>query len=302
LNSFMTTIFNGAQATPNDEITKNGQKFYPLLIPVIITMENSPAQPNLVIESPVTNGLTSSVKFAITGLSTTAIIDKDITFYFTVSGAAASDYTVTGANVTNYGTLPDGSGLYSDTIEGSHNHEDDPTEPALATISITYTGSTPTPLTVTLAPDGPLLENNAGDAYYVGQTYGNQYDLTGQPAPYAPPSQPLIGSSGLSQEIKFANPTLLATKPASAAIDEVGGGSATDLLGRFDSPFSMAIPETHNSAFEPDTWLSLVSSAETYSGAFAHHQDGNPGGARDAWGIGVGWNDLLLGHGPGPGA
>jgi hypothetical protein len=299
LNSFMTTIFNGAQATSNDEITKNGQKFYPLLIPVIITVENSPAQPNLVIESPVTNGLTSSVKFAITGLSTTAIIDKDITFYFTVSGAAASDYTVTGA--TNYGTLPDGSGLYSAAIEGSHNHEDDPTKPAAATISITYTGSTPTPLTVTLAPDGPLLENNAGNAYYVGKTYGNQYDLTGQPAPYAPPSQPLKGANGLSQTIDFTGPVLSATtKPASAGIDEVGGGSAMDLLGRFDSQFSMTIPETHNGAFARDTWLSPVSSAGTYSGAFAYHSDRSAGGARDVWGIGGG-DPSPIGHGPGPG-
>ena len=100
LNSFMTTILAGAQITPNDQITRNSQLFYPLLIPVTVTVENSPAQPHLVIEPPVvlTNGLTSRVTFAITGLSTTAIIDKDITFYFTVSGAPASDYTVTGAH------------------------------------------------------------------------------------------------------------------------------------------------------------------------------------------------------------
>jgi hypothetical protein len=52
-----------------------------------------------------------------------------------------------------------------------------------------------------------------------------------------------------------------------------------------------------------DAQVSIVgvsaSSAGTYSGGLAYHSDGNAGGARDAWGVGVGWNDSF-GHGPGP--
>jgi hypothetical protein len=61
-------------------------------------------------------------------------------------------------------------------------------------------------------------------------------------------------------------------------------------------------PETHNGVFAPDSWLSPASSAGAYVGGFAHHSDGDAGGAHDAWGAGVGWNDLIVGHGPGPGA
>ena len=127
----MNNILTSAQAQTITSTT--GQIFYQLLIPVTISVENSPAQPNLVIEPPVvlTNGLTSSVTFSITGLSTTAIIDKDITFYFTVSGAPAADYTVTGTGL-NSSILPDGTIVYSDTIGGSDNHQDSPATPASA--------------------------------------------------------------------------------------------------------------------------------------------------------------------------
>ncbi len=56
----------------------------------------------------------------------------------------------------------------------------------------------------------------------------------------------------------------------------------------------MPIPETHNGVLAPDSWLSPVSSAGTYSGSLASHSDGNAGGARDAWGVGVGWNHLII--------
>src|SRR4029077_21140154 len=118
-----------------------------------------------------------------------------------------------------------------------------------------------------LARDGSQLENNAGNAYYVGKKYGNAHP---NGLPYAPPSQPLIGTSGLSQTIKFSSPPPFATtKPASVGIDEVGGGSATDLLGRSDLQSSMPIPETHNGVFASDSWLSPISSAGSYSGGFA---------------------------------
>ena len=42
----------------------------------------------------------------------------------------------------------------------------------------------------------------------------------------------------------------------------------------------------------------LGSSAATYSGGFDFHHDGNAGGARDAWGVSVGWEGSI-GHGPG---
>jgi hypothetical protein len=150
---------------------------------------------------------------------------------------------------------------------------------------------------VTLARGGPLLKNGE-NAYYVGESYGFQYDRTGIPDPYAPPSQPLIGANGLSRTIDFTGPVLSATtKPASAGIEHVGGESATELLGRFGS-FSMPFPETHSGTFAPDPWLSPISSAGHYRGGLAYHSDGNFGGARDAWGIGVGWNGLIVGHRP----
>jgi len=69
--------------------TANGQTFYPLPIPIKITVQNSPAQPNLIIDTPVTQFNTSSVKLEITNLAsqsplganptTNNLIDKDIT-------------------------------------------------------------------------------------------------------------------------------------------------------------------------------------------------------------------------------
>jgi hypothetical protein len=68
-----------------------------------------------------------------------------------------------------------------------------------------------------------------------------------------------------------------AAAAANTAIDELGGGSSSDLLGRYDSLFSMPIAGAH-------------------TGGPADRHDGIFGGARDAWG--VGW-DGQIGHGPG---
>jgi hypothetical protein len=276
--------------------TSNDEVFYQLPIPVTITVENSPTQPNLAIQSPVMDGLSSSVTFAINGISTNAIIDKDITLYFSVSGAAASNYTVTGAGVTRVKTLPGGSVVYSDTIIGSHNHNDSPTASASATMSITYIGSTPTPLTVALVPG----DKKHPGAYYDGETYGRSYDSSGKSSSYYPPSQPLIGTNGLSQTINFSSPMVSDTTKLTSA-SEAGGGSSPDLLGRFDSQFLRPAPETHNSILALNSWPHSVSSAETYASDLAYRYDGNRGGERDAWGVAVGWNGSI-GHGPGPGS
>ena len=68
---------------------------------------------------------------------------------------------------------------------------------------------------------------------------------------------------------------------------------------RFPAPYRL--PETHNGAAPLDSLLSPVPGAESDTGGFAYHHDRNIGGARDAWGVGVGW-DGAFGHGPGPGS
>ena len=86
---------------------------------------------------------------------------------------------------------------------------------------------------------------------------------------------------------------------ANAAIDEVGGGSS-DLLGRYGSAFAEPPSTPTGDALAFDAWTALGSS-RAYSGGFDFHHDGNAGGARDAWGIGVAWEGSF-GHGPGSGS
>ena len=76
--------------------------------------------------------------------------------------------------------------------------------------------------------------------------------------------------------------------PASVPAGEVGGESSADLLGRCGSAFA-APPSTPRSDMF-DSWAPLAPSAGTDSGGFHSENDGNVGGARDAWGVGVGWN------------
>jgi len=88
---------------------------------------------------------------------------------------------------------------------------------------------------------------------------------------------------------------------ANAAIDEIGGGSSADLLGRYDPAFAEPPSTPASDALAFDAWTALGSNAGTYSGGFDFHHDGNAGGARDIWGVGVGWEGSI-GHGPGPGS
>jgi len=92
-----------------------------------------------------------------------------------------------------------------------------------------------------------------------------------------------------------------AATAANAAIDEVGAGSFADLLGRYGSAFAEPPSTPTGDALAFDAWTALGSSAGSYSGGFDFHHDGNAGGARDIWGVGVGWNGST-GHGPGPGS
>ncbi len=57
-----------------------------------------------------------------------------------------------------------------------------------------------------------------------------------------------------------------AATAANAAIDEAGGGSLADLLGRYDSQFPMPIAETHHAFAGLESLLPPVLGAETYTG------------------------------------
>jgi hypothetical protein len=89
---------------------------------------------------------------------------------------------------------------------------------------------------------------------------------------------------------KDASGDVLVTYSATAA-------NAANLLGRYGSAF--AEPPSTPTSFAFDAWTALGSSAGTSSPGFDFHGDGNVGVPRDAWGVGVGWNDSF-GHGPGP--
>jgi hypothetical protein len=76
----------------------------------------------------------------------------------------------------------------------------------------------------------------------------------------------------------------------------VGAGSAVGDPTSHIATGAMTDPSPALSSLLPP-----ILGAETYTGGLAHHPDGNLGGARDAWGIGVGWEGSL-GHGSGSGS
>jgi uncharacterized repeat protein (TIGR03803 family) len=63
---------------------------------------------------------------------------------------------------------------------------------------------------------------------------------------------------------------------------------------------STSIAETHNGVVGLDSLLPPVPGAETYMGGLADRSDGNLGGGRDVFSVGVRWGGQI-GHGPGPG-
>jgi hypothetical protein len=98
-------------------------------------------------------GNQSTVNFQINNLATNRVIDKDINFYFTVAGAPAGSYTVSGA-------IQQPDVVYQGRIIGTHNHQDSQAGSSTATVTITYSGLSPAMLTLNLV-------------YYDGTTYGN---------------------------------------------------------------------------------------------------------------------------------
>jgi autotransporter-associated beta strand protein len=75
--------------------------------------------------------------------------------------------------------------------------------------------------------------------------------------------------------------------------------SPADLLGVYGADFAEA-PWGAGALSAFDSWSALASGAGTDTGGFGFHHEnyGNLCGARDAWGVGVGWGDSF-GHGPG---
>ncbi len=86
--------------------------------------------------------------------------------------------------------------------------------------------------------------------------------------------------------------------PAAASVAVID--SPADILGGYAPEFAERpwTRESNLSAF--DSWATLASSAGTDPGGFGLHSEneGNVGGARDAWGVAGGWNGST-GHGPG---
>jgi hypothetical protein len=88
-----------------------------------------------------------------------------------------------------------------------------------------------------------------------------------------------------------------AATAANSAINEAQGRSFADLLGRYGSAFAEPPSTPASKALAFEAWTALGSSAGSYSGGLDFHYNGNVG-ARDTWGIGVGW-EASFGHGPG---
>jgi hypothetical protein len=94
---------------------------------------------------------------------------------------------------------------------------------------------------------------------------------------------------------------VLVTYVAPAAVSgAVIGSRPVDLLGGYAPAFAEA-PWTRESMSAFDSLATLASSAGTDPGGFGFHGDTNVGGARDAWGVSVGWNGST-GRGPGSGS
>jgi len=86
---------------------------------------------------------------------------------------------------------------------------------------------------------------------------------------------------------------LLVTYAATATAADILGGYATE----FAEPSWTRASDL--SAFDSLSVLAPGAGTDAGGFGFRHENDGSVGGARDAWGVGVGWNGSV-GHGPGP--
>ncbi len=93
-----------------------------------------------------------------------------------------------------------------------------------------------------------------------------------------------------------------AATAADAGIVEVGGGSEADLLGRYDSQFSIPIQETHNGVLTLDSLLPPFRAPGPTLAVSASTMTEPSNGERAALSVGVGWNGPIGGHGPGSGS
>jgi autotransporter-associated beta strand protein len=88
-----------------------------------------------------------------------------------------------------------------------------------------------------------------------------------------------------------------------AALRETNIGSLADLLGWYHARTAGPPWAPGSDLSTLQSWASLTAGVGADPGGFGFHSenDGTVGGARDAWGVGVGW-DGSTGHGPGPSA
>ena len=104
---------------------------------------------------------------------------------------------------------------------------------------------------------------------------------------------------------KDASGHVLVTHAATTTVAASGPviGSSADILGGYAAEFAEPPWARANDLSAFDSWAALASGAGTDPSGFGFHyeNDGNVGGARDAWGVGVGWQGQI-GHGPGPGS
>jgi autotransporter-associated beta strand protein len=104
---------------------------------------------------------------------------------------------------------------------------------------------------------------------------------------------------------KDASGDVLVTYAATAttAGSEAVIGSPADILGGYAAEFAETSWTRARDLSAFDSWSALASGGGRGAGGFgSHHEnDGNVGGARDAWGVGAGGANPI-GRGPGPGS
>ncbi len=126
------------------------------------------------------------------------------------------------------------------------------------------------------------------------------FSPAGASAPMLAAASTYIRSAGApSSAAELVDPAGTYSAPRASAPPPADPVRFADLLGWNGSAFAEPPSTPTSDARAFDAWTALGSSAGSYSGGFDFHHDGNAGGARDAWGVGVGWEGSV-GHGPGP--